>query len=360
MKNTQLDILDDVDKIRSFDPDNMYNRIFDFPEQMEEALTLAYDWSLTAEDFADAKNIVIIGMGGSAIGGDLVRSYLSSKLLIPYEICRNYRLPEYVDDETLVIVSSYSGNTEETLSALDDALQRKAMIAAISTGGLLEDVAELNYMPLLKLPGGLQPRAALGFSFVPILVFFERVGLVKGVKKEIEVAIKRMKDLREKYIEGTPSLSNPAKRMAQRMHKKIPVIYGGPDWTGVVALRWKGQICENGKNMAFVNVFPEACHNELVGWSAPVKEHAEHLMVVMLRDMADHPKIRKRMNIVKDIIEKHEIEVVDVHSMGDEPLERMFSLIQLGDFMSYYLAIINEVDPTPVELIESLKKALAD
>jgi len=360
MRNTELKILDDVEQIRSFDPDNMYNRIFDFPEQMEEALKIAFDWKVTPEDFADAKNIVIIGMGGSAIGGDLVRSYLSSKLLIPFEICRNYRLPEYVDDETLVIVSSYSGNTEETLSALDDSLQRKAMIASISTGGLLEDVAGINDMPLLKLPTGLQPRAALGYSFVPILVFFEKVGMIKGVKKEIEVAIKRLKEIREKYIEDTPVLSNPAKRMAERMHKKIAVIYGGPEWTGVVAVRWKGQICENGKNMAFANQFPEACHNELVGWSAPVKEHQEQLMVVMLRDMSDHPKIRKRMNIVKEIIERHEIEVVDVHSMGDEPMERMFSLIQLGDFVSYYLAIINEVDPTPVELIESLKKALKD
>jgi len=360
MKNTHLNILDDIEQIRSFDPDNMYNRIFDFPEQMEAALKTALAWEVTPDDFSDVKNIIVIGMGGSAIGGDLVRAYLNSRLLVPFQICRDYNLPEYVDDETLVITSSYSGNTEETLSALDDALQRKAMIAALSTGGLLKDVADLNDIPLVLLPPGLQPRAALGYSFVPILVFLEKIGLIKGVQKDVEIAIRRLKELREKYIEDTPVLSNPAKRMAQRMHGKIAVIYGGPGWTGVVALRWKGQICENSKNMAFSNLFPEACHNELVGWSDPIKAHAAHLMVVMLRDMDDHAKVRKRMNIVKDVIERLEIEVVDVHSMGDNSLERMFSLIQLGDFTSYYLAILNGVDPTPVALIESLKKALVD
>jgi glucose/mannose-6-phosphate isomerase len=354
-----LDILNNVEQIRAFDPENMYNRIFDFPEQMEKALKIASVLKITPDDFPDVKNIVVIGMGGSAIGGDLVRSYLSSKLLVPFQICRGYKLPEYVDDETLVIASSYSGNTEETLSALDDALQRKAMIAAISTGGLLKDVCDLNDIPLISLPEGLQPRAALGFSFVPLLVFFEKVGLVKDVEADITATIEALKRHREKYIEGNPVNGNPAKHLATVIHNKIAIIYGGPELTEIIATRWKGQICENGKNMAFCNVFPEMCHNELVGWSEPIKEHKEHLVVFMLRDMEDHSKVRQRMNYVKDVISKYKIEVHDVHTMGDNPLARMFSLIQLGDFMSYYLAIANEVDPTPVKLIESLKKVLS-
>ncbi|MGD8923205.1 MAG: SIS domain-containing protein, partial [Candidatus Zixiibacteriota bacterium] len=151
-RNYEL-ILDDVEKIRASDPQNMYNRIFDLPEQMAKALKVAEVWKISPEDFPDVKNIVVIGMGGSAIGGDLVRSYLESRLLVPFQICRNYTLPEYVDDETLVIASSYSGNTEETLSALDDALQRKAMIAAISTGGILGDIAGINDIPMMTLPG---------------------------------------------------------------------------------------------------------------------------------------------------------------------------------------------------------------
>ena len=353
-------ILDDLDYVRSFDPDNMYNRIFDLPEQMEKALKLAEVWKVKPEDFPDAKNIVVIGMGGSAIAGDLVRSFLFDKLLVPFEICRNYELPEYVDDETLVIVSSYSGNTEETLAATDDALRRKAMIAAITTGGILEDVATLNDIPFIKIPPGLQPRAAIGFSFVPLLVFLEKIGLVKDVVGEIAGTYKKLEKFREKYIEDNPSLSNPAKRLAVKINERIPIIYSGPRLTDAVAIRWKGQICENAKNLAFANQFPEMNHNELVGWSDIAKQHAEKLLVILLRDADDHPRIRRRMNIVKDIIDKLEIEVIDLHSMGETRLERIFSLIQMGDFISYYLAILNQVDPTPVEAIESLKARLAE
>jgi glucose/mannose-6-phosphate isomerase len=355
-----LSILDDVEKIRGIDPGNMYNRIFDLPEQMAEALQIGQKWQFNAGDFADVKNIVVIGMGGSAIGGELVRSYLSSRLLTPIQICRHYQLPEYVDDETLVIASSYSGNTEETLAAVNDALNRKSMIAAISTGGLLNDVAKLNDIPLAQLPPGLQPRAALGYSMVPILVFLERINLISGVTDDISAVVSRLQEFRENYIEDLPTKVNLAKQLAEKLHGKIPIIYTGPTLTDAVGLRWKGQICENSKTLAFVNQFAEFNHNELVGWSDPVKAHAEHLVVVMLRDVDDHPQIRKRMNFVQEIIEKRQVPVIEVHSKGEHPLQRMFYLIQLGDFTSYYLATLNEVDPTPVEVIEHLKKMLAE
>jgi len=353
-------ILDDTEKIRAGDPANMYNKIFDLPEQMTKALKLAEVWKVGREDFADVKNIVLIGMGGSAIGGDLARSLLSGKLVIPFTTCRHYALPEYVDDETLVIASSYSGNTEEMLSALDDALQRKALIAAISTGGMLEDVARINDIPLMKIPGGLQPRAAIGYSVVPLLMFFEKIGLAEGMGDAIKATIERLAKDREKYIEDNATLSNPAKRLAGMIHGRIPIIYGGPPVTDVVALRWKGQFCENGKNLAYAGEFPEMTHNEYVGWSRAMEPLAEKLIAVFLRDAGDHPKIRRRMNIVKETIDRLGVEVVDLHTMGERPLERMFSLIQWGDFISYYLAILNGVDPTPVDAIESLKAQLMD
>lgn len=353
-------LLDDVERIRAVDPGNMYNRIFDFPEQMADALRIGQRWQINARDFAGVKNIVVIGMGGSAIGGDLVRSFLSSKLLIPFHVCRHYVLPEYIDDETLVIASSYSGNTEETLAALDDTLARKAMIVAMSTGGLLKDVANLNDIPVAILPPGLQPRAALGYSVVPLLVFLEKIGLVKNVAKEITDIITRLQTYRERYIEDNPVLQNPAKNIAQKIHGKIPIIYSGPTLTDVVAVRWKGQICENAKNLAFANHFAEFNHNELVGWSDTVRAHREHLAVIVLRDSDDHPQIRKRMNIVEGIIKEQSVELIEVHSRGTLPFERMLSLVQLGDFVSYYLAVLNNVDPTPVEVIEFLKKELKE
>lgn len=352
-------LLDDVDTIRSVDPGNMYNLIFDFPEQLAQALKLSEGWNVRKNDFIDIRNIVVVGMGGSAIGGDLVRSLLLDRLQVPFQVCRNYRLPEFVDDETLVIVSSYSGNTEETLEALDDALTRKAQIATITTGGMLEEVAKLNDLPVAYLPTGYPPRAALGFSFVPALMLLEKIGLIKGAGKEIAAAVKMLEKNRELYIEDVPTSDNPAKNLAERMLAKIPIIYTGPTITDTVGVRWKGQFCENGKNLTFVNHFPEFNHNELVGWSDPIGPHTEHLMVIILHDSGDHPKVVRRMEIVKGIIEKYGIDVVDIRSSGESVLERMFSLIQLGDFTSYYLAVVNDADPTPVEAIETLKKALA-
>jgi len=355
-----LSILNDIEKIRSLDPGNMYNKVFDLPEQLEDAIRIAKEWTINPDDFSGIKNIVVVGMGGSAIGGDLVRSFLNTKLLVPLQVCRTYQLPEYVDDETLVIASSYSGNTEETIAALEDALDRKALVAAISTGGLVNDIASLNAIPIAIIPGGMPPRAALGYSFAPLLIFLDKIGLIKNAFQELTMMVEKIKSFRDNYIEDVILEKNMAKKLAQRIHGKVPIIYGGPTLTDAVALRWKGQLCENGKVLAFNNVFPEFNHNELVGWSDQIKSISAHLVVIVLRDFDDHPQVKARMDIVKGIIETFEVEVIEIYSRGDMPLDRMFSLIQLGDFVSYYLAILNDVDPTPVKIIDFLKKALTD
>lgn len=353
-----MSLLNDLDAVRALDPDNMYNRIFDLPEQMAKGLKLASGWNVPVADFPDVKNIVVVGMGGSAIGGDLARTLFASELMQPFQICRNYQLPEYVDDETLVIASSYSGNTEETLAAVDDALERKAMIVALTTGGMLEEVARINEIPVLILPSGLQPRAAIGFSFVPLVVFLEKIGLVKDVTERVKKAIAHLEDTRNRMIEDNPDGMNPAKQLAQLMVGKIPIVYSGPTLTDTAGLRWKGQICENSKNMSFYNTYPEFNHNELVGWSRVAPTHNEQLIVITLRSEDDHPKVSARMDIVKQIIEEQDVQVIDIWASGEGQMERVFNLIQMGDFVSYYLAILNEVDPTPVVVIEKLKKEL--
>ncbi len=359
-KSTASGILESVEKIRSFDPANMYNHIFDFPEQMARALNIGKSWKIDPKQFLDVKNIVLIGMGGSAIGGDLARSFLNSKLEIPFHVCRHYQLPEFVDDETLVIASSYSGNTEETLSALDNALARKAMIAAITTGGMMAEVCKLNDIPMATLPSGMQPRAALGFSFVPILMFLEKIKLIPSMANEITATIEKLKIYRQEYIEDGPVKNNDAKKLAEKLVGKTVIVYSGPTLTDAVAVRWKGQICENAKTLAFANHFAEFNHNELVGWSDLTRKYADRLAVLILRDKDDHPQIKKRMDIIKPLIEDTGTEVIEVESKGVNELERMFSLIQIGDFVSYYLAILNNQDPTPVVTIEMLKAALAD
>ncbi|MEW5796905.1 MAG: bifunctional phosphoglucose/phosphomannose isomerase [Candidatus Zixiibacteriota bacterium] len=352
--------LDDLDAIRALDPGNMYNTIFDLPEQMAKALKMAGGWNVPVSEFPDVGNIVVVGMGGSAVGGDLARTLLASELLVPFQVCRNYALPEYVDDESLVIVSSYSGNTEETLAAIDDALARSAMIVVLTTGGLLEEVAQLNEIPMLKLPSGLQPRAALGYSFVPLAVFLEKIGLVKTVAERIRGTIEHMKVTRERMVEDSTSQTNPAKQLAQLIDGKIPVVYANTTLTDVAALRWKTQICENAKMMAFANVYPEFNHNELVGWSGMSLEQKEQLIVLNLRSEDDHEKISARMDVVKRLIEEQDIMVIDLYASGETPVQRVFNLIQMGDFVSYYLAILNDVDPSPVDVIENLKKELSN
>jgi len=351
--------LDDLDAIRKLDPNNMYNAMFDLPEQMAKALKMAGGWNVPVDLFPDIKNVVVVGMGGSAIGGDIARSFLASELVVPFQVCRNYTLPEFVDDETLVIAASYSGNTEETLAAVDDALERSAMIVALTTGGLLAEVAQLNEIPMLKLPGGLQPRAALGFSFVPLMVFLQKVGLAKNVEERIREAIAHMEATRIRMTEDTPAMSNPAKQLAQLIHGKIPIIYAGPTLSDVVGSRWKAQICENSKCIAFANVYPEFNHNELVGWSELSDEQKEQFIVINLRSEDDHEKVSARMDVVKRLIEDQDVMVLDLYASGESELARMFNLIQMGDFVSYYLAIMSGIDPTPVEVIENLKKELS-
>ncbi len=350
--------LDDLEKIKKIDPGGMYDRIYQFPSQFEDALKRTKETSLPDWDKADIKNIVVAGLGGSAIGGDLVRSYLAEKLDIPFFICRNYTLPNFVDSSSLVFVSSYSGNTEETLSAFEDASKRNAKIICITSNGKVEEISAAERIPCVDLPKGFQPRAALGYSFVPILTMLERLGFVDGEETNIKKTKEFLISNRNKYSFEVDAEKNEAKKLATKLHKKLPIIYASCDHFDAVSTRWKGQLCENAKMLAFNNVFPEFNHNELVGWKV-LSDYGDDLIVVILKDKEDYPRIQRRMQIVKDIIEKQKVEVIDIQSCGENLLSRMFSLIQIGDFTSFYLAVLNNEDPTPVKVIDYLKNELA-
>ena len=351
-------VLDDINEIKRIDQNGMYDLVYQFPSQFEDALDIADGAKLPEWKVDQVENIVVAGLGGSAIGGDLVRSYLAKKLNLPFFICRNYTLPNFVNASTLVFISSYSGNTEETLSAYDDARKRGAKIIAISSGGKVKEKALQDKITWVNIPKGFPPRAALGYSFVPILVMLERLRFVQGEKDQIKKTKKFLSSNRTKYGMDLEIEENFAKRIALELHKKLPIIYAGNDHFDAVSTRWKGQICENAKMLAFNNVFPEFNHNELVGWKI-LSGYKDHLIVVILKDREDHPRIKRRMEIVKGVIEKEGVKVIEVESSGETLLSRMFSLIQLGDFASFYLAILNGEDPTPVKVIDFLKSELA-
>ncbi len=344
------------DEIKRLDPAGMYKCIMDFPSQVEEAYRIGK--SFKAPRFPrSVTSILITGLGGSAIGGDLLRAYLGDEIRVPVIVNRHYNLPKFVDKRTLVIASSYSGNTEETIAALKEALRRKARVLCISTGGHMSELARKHKLPCIKTPEGLQPRAALGYSFFPLLIALAHGGFIRPRDKDIKETIALLKAKAAEYG-NVGSSGNAPLQLAMRIKGKLPIIYSSSERLDAVNLRWRGQVEENAKQLAYGNLLPEMNHNELVGWNM-LKDLLAQTFVVFLRDRGDHPRVSVREEITKSIVEQHASGVHEVWSEGTSLLARMFSLIQFGDWMSYYLALLNNQDPTPVKVIDHLKNELA-
>ncbi|MGC8653158.1 MAG: bifunctional phosphoglucose/phosphomannose isomerase [Candidatus Kryptoniota bacterium] len=342
--------------ISKIDSSGMYELIKSFPEQVEAALEIAAAAKLSISS-RKVQNIVLTGLGGSAIGGDILRSYSANQLRVPMQINRSYTLPGYVNRNTLVVVSSYSGETEETISAYLQAKKKGAQIIVISSGGTIGKRALRNSDNWIKIPGGLPPRAALGYSFFTLLSAFDKVGIIKVGRNETMEVILLLKSLRDEYsrYENAPE----PLRIASLMKNSLPIIYSASDHFDAVNLRWRGQISENAKAVAYGNFLPEMNHNEIVGY-ATLEDILKRFFVIFLRDVGDHPRVRTRFDLMKEIISNYCGSILEIHSKGKYLLSRMFSLIYLGDWVSYYLAIEKGVDPTPVKNIDILKKQLAE
>lgn len=341
--------------IQQHDPQGMRDLILNFPKQAEEAIVIGNSSAIKLNT-KKIQNIIITGMGGSAIGGDLLRAYMADKCDIPVSVNRHYYFPDYVGRNSLVIVSSYSGNTEETISAYNDAIKRKATIFCITSGGEAERIAKKHKHPYIKIPGGLPPRAALGYSFFPTLIALSKLGFIKDQKKEIKESLGLLKTLSARYSDHE-STENRALNLAKRLHGKLPFIYSGADKFDTVNTRWRGQINENAKTLAFGHVFPELNHNEIVGWEVQ-KDLMKNIHVVILRDKDDYKRIKLRMDVTKEIISNLADGITEVHTEGKSLLARTFSLLYLADWLSFYLAMLNGVDPSPVKKIDFLKEEL--
>ena len=308
----------------------------DFPAQCRNAMALPKGVTVSGE----IGTVVVTGMGGSAIGGDLLKTYMHDTN-VPVFVNRNYNIPNFVDEYTLVVAISYSGNTEETLSAYNEAVERKAKTVAITSGGKLAKLCD----KVIKVPAGFQPRAALGYLFFPILGVLHNAGIADVKNKELNEMLALIKDT-EKYKEH-------AQELVKKIDDRIPVIYASES-LGVVAYRWKTQFNENAKCPAFYHLFPEMNHNELVGFQGMDRQK---YVIIMLRDEHDHPRIKKRMDVCKEIMEER-VDVIEVHTECEELLSRIFSTIYLGEFTSYYQALRNRVDPAPVNVITRLKERM--
>jgi len=349
--------LDDPKIYKQLDPANMLGQLHGLPGQCLAAWRKAIEFKLP-DGYQDIDKVVILGMGGSAIGGDLVRSLASSESKPIIFVNRDYDLPAFVDDKTLVIASSYSGNTEETLSAFSQALKTNCKKLVTTTGGKLKDMAEKNNVPVFIIEHSSQPRAALGYSFMPVMAFLRNLGFLKGITRDVEAMTQDLEKSLEGLKKTVPTSSNQAKQLATKMHDKIAVIYGA-GILSEVAHRWKTQINENSKACAFYEIFPELNHNAVVGYQFP-SDLAQKIFVVLLRCPSIHPRILLRYQVTGELLEQNSIGYQVVDSQGGDALSQMMNLIFLGDWVSYYLSILHQTDPSPVKTIDYLKKRLSE
>ena len=342
--------------IDAYDKQNYLKVLLSFDEQLlsaEENVTGYYpDLDRFKENLRGIRNVVICGMGGSAIAGDFVKQIFADRLSLPVVVSRDYVLPQFVDASSLVILSSYSGHTEETLSAFQDAIRRGSKMIAIATGGSIADLAKKRGLLHISIPSGFQPRQAIGFSLVTIYRLIEHLFFDKHDTASVTNGILWVKEQKEKWLSGK---DNSLWHLSERLHKN-PVIVYASDKMFPAALRFKGQICENAKLLAFAYSVPEMNHNEIVGWDSVIT--GAPFNVVNFRDAQDHPQIQKRFEILKAILSR-KTEVIEYRSEGNDLFEKFLSMIYWGDCVSYFMAVMRKTDPTPVDIITHFKNELS-
>lgn len=344
-------MLDDTERMAELDSDDMLETSEGFPEQIEDVVE-RLDINLLP---FQPDNIVVTGMGGSAIVGDTLKSFLANRIKVPIYVNRDYTLPSFVGEDTLLIVVSYSGNTEETLSAAREGLDRDAKVVAITSNGDLEDMCQKERFVLLNAPTGYPPRAAFAFLFVPVLILLSEL-LIYDSEVDILDSVSALKELRDRIKVDVPTEDNEAKKLAKRIDGKIPIIYGHSIYNAV-ANRWHTQFNENSEILSWYGAFPEMNHNEIVGWDGD--ENKDDFIPIFLRDEKEPEKINKRIELTKELVFDCEVDdMVEVWTDADTQLARILYLVYLGDYVSVYLALLRGKDPSPVKIIDELKSRL--
>jgi glucose/mannose-6-phosphate isomerase len=350
--------LDDLSRMKKIDAQNILAEIDGLPDQLQGAWELGQKQPLP--EWRNIRHVIINGMGGSAIGADLLAGYAAPLCPVPVVVHRDYSLPAWArGEETLVVTSSHSGDTEETLDAFDAAHASGCRIIAIATGGELAKRAQAAGTPLWTFEHKGQPRAAVGFSFGLLLALFGRLGLLPDPSKELVEAVRAMKKQQKTLGASTLAPQNPAKREAGQLMGRWVVVMGA-DHLAPVARRWKGQINELAKAGAGFEVLPEADHNALAGTLNPSDLLMPHTMTLFLRAPSDHPRNRLRSDLTRQAFMLEGMNTDCFDAQGDTRLAHIWTLLHLGDYISYYLAIAYGVDPTPVLALENFKAALKE
>jgi glucose/mannose-6-phosphate isomerase len=344
-------MLDDLALIERTDPSRTRDVLAAFPAQCRAALALRVTPSLSGPR---PGLVILAGMGGSAAGADLIVACAAEHLDVPILVHRGYGLPASAGKNALVVASSYSGDTEEAVSAVDTALERSLPVVVLTAGGRLGQRASVRKLPRVSLPGGLMPRMALGYLFFPALRVFGDAGLPVATDGEIDEALEVLTTLANELAPSRSSPQNEAKRIALAIGERLPVFYGGQA-TGGVAYRWKTDVEENAKRFALAGAIPEMNHNEVEAWRAPA---GAAMRAVFLRDRQESPEIGRRFRELRELITPATGEVVECWSRGTGRPARLLGLTYLGAWTSYYLAIGSGVDPWPVPLLDEIKRRL--
>jgi glucose/mannose-6-phosphate isomerase len=318
-----------------------------FSQQIEEAIIIGKKAILTKPK-NKISNVVISGLGGSGIGGNLVAELIFNQIKVPVTVYKDYHTPAYINAYTLFIASSYSGNTEETVNALQEAIKKKAQIVIISSGGKLIEIAKKKKYNHVVIPGGKPPRACLAYSSIQQFYVLNKFGLIdKSFEKHLVDTSKLLK-------KEVKNIQKEAKKLADKLFGKIPILYATAD-NESIAIRFREQLNENSKMLAWHHVVPEMNHNELVGW----RKKSEDWAVVYLRNKTDYSRNQSRIEINKKVIKKYAASITEVWSKGDSKIERSFYLVHLTDWASFYLSEMNNVDIMDIVVINNLKNKLA-
>ncbi len=339
------------DYVKKYDPQNQFDVLINTYKQIEFAWNNKF--IIEGIKSSDLSNIIISGLGGSAISADLIKNYLGSEIEIPIIVNRNYSLPKFASKNTLFIASSYSGNTEETISALTQAIEIGCKIVCITTGGEVEMMAKSEKLNCVKVQSGFQPRYSLGLSFFSLLKVFQELKLISDQTKSVESVISLWKQNGIEYSKE----GNYAYTFAESLVGFIPVIYSVADSTSAVGYRFKCQLNENSKLHAFHNEIPEMNHNEIIGWES-YQEKVFHSKIINIIDDTYHLQIQKRFDILKEIFSKSGVETLTLKSNEDSYKVRLLDLIYLGDWISYYVGVLRGYDPSEIDNIYTLKDRL--
>lgn len=340
------------DYVSKYDPQNQFKVLVESYTQIESV----WNYKIDLEKLKNGKftNIVLSGMGGSAISGDLMQNFLKDELTLPFLVNRNYRLPGFTDKNTLLIISSYSGNTEEAVAALEQGIEHKCRIVCISTGGKIEEIALKKKLSLFKVKEGYQPRYALGLSFFALLKILSELELIPDQNPIVERITALWKTKGIEYSDE----NNIAFNCAEQLVGFIPVIYSAADYTSGAGYRFKSQLNENSKLHSFHNVIPELNHNEIIGWES-FNDKQLNAKLINILDESYHQQVKKRFEITTELAVKKGLEYLNIESEEDDFKVRLMDLIYLFDWISYYTAVLRGYDPSEIDNILLLKERLS-